>query len=42
MCIDAASNEIVYAVKTLRVYERDPVETVNKVWNFFIQNWIEG
>ena len=32
----------VFAVKSLRVYESDPVETINKVWNFFTGDWLEG
>ena len=32
----------VFGVKSLRIYEQDPIEKVNKVGNLIVHSWIEG
>ena len=39
---DKRNPDLVFAVKSLRVYEQDYSETINKVRNFSICDWIRG
>ena len=39
---DEGNPDLVFAVKSLTVYEQDPLEKINKVGNFSIHDWIEG
>jgi len=39
---DEKNTDLVFAVKSLRVYEQDPVEMINKVWCFPIRDSIKG
>jgi len=39
---DETNADLVFAVKSLRVYEKDPVEKINKVWYFPLRDLIKG
>jgi hypothetical protein len=39
---DEEHHDRVFAVKSFRVYEQDPVDKINKVWSFSIHNLAKG
>ena len=39
---DEKNSDLVFAVKSLRVYEHDYIVDINKVWRFSIRDLIKG